>query len=210
MKKIIFISILTVGGLLFATLQPSVFHKKKSSKIVFRTGDIIYQSSDYGQSKAVKLATHSKYSHVGLVVIKEEKTFVLEAVQPVQMIPINDWIARSEDKKYCLQRLKSETDLTKFTSSLDSISEVMIGKNYDLLFEWSDEKLYCSELVWKVYKDVFGIQLCDLKQLEDFDLTHPYVKKIMTQRYGKKYPLEQSVVAPQDLYTSDLLLTLTE
>ena len=210
MKKIIFISILTFGGLLFAALQTSVFHGKTNSNITFKTGDIIYQSSDQGQSKAVKLATHSKYSHVGLVIVKESEVFVLEAVQPVQMIPINHWIERSKDKKYCLQRLKDSTDLSKFNTSLDSISNVMIGKNYDLLFEWSDEKLYCSELVWKVYKEVFGIELCDLKQLKDFDLTHPYVKKIMTQRYGKKYPLEQSVVAPEDLYKSNLLITLTE
>jgi hypothetical protein len=27
------------------------------------------------------------------------------------------------------------------------------GKPYDLYFEWNDEIIYCSELVWKIYKN---------------------------------------------------------
>ena len=177
----------------------------------FKSGDIIYQSSDYQQSKAIKLATHSKYSHVGLVIVNERKeTMVLEAVQPVQMIPIKTWIERNPEKEFCLQRLKTNLDVHNNKSQLDSMSKALIGKNYDLLFVWSNEKFYCSELVWKIYNEVFDIQLSTLKQLKDFDLNDPFVKKILTQRYGANIPYTQNVVAPQDLYESSLLSTVYE
>ncbi len=71
-------------------------NKSTNAEYTFKTGDIIYQSSDYQQSKAIKLATHSKYSHVGLIIVNDKKeTMVLEAVQPVQMIPIKAWIERN-------------------------------------------------------------------------------------------------------------------
>lgn len=184
--------------------------QKSKEEFVFKTGDIIYQSSDQGQSKAVKLATHSKYSHVGMVVVTDSGNYVLEAVQPVQYLEIKKWIARDPNKKYCVQRVKETRDFNNNNAALKTKMTTLLGKNYDILFEWSDEKFYCSELVWKVYKEVYGIELSSLKQLKDFDLTHPYVKDMLEQRYGKNLPLEQEVVAPQDLYESVLLQTLVE
>ena len=35
----------------------------------------------------------------------------------------------------------------------------MNNKDYDLYFEWSDDKIYCSELVWKIYKNGADIEL---------------------------------------------------
>jgi hypothetical protein len=33
---------------------------------------------------------------------------------------------------------------------MKATGEGFLGKDYDLTFGWSDERLYCSELVWKV------------------------------------------------------------
>lgn len=209
MKKLTFIALFTlVSVLLIALKKPDLLDDIPS--VEYQTGDIIYQSSNYGQSKAVKLATHSKYSHVGMVLNTDSGVFVLEAVQPVQIMPINSWIARSKSKDYCLQRLLKNQDLEIYNEGLEKFIHENVGKNYDLLFEWSEDRLYCSELVWKVYKEVYGIELSNLKQLKDFDLTHPYVKGMLAERYGKTLPLEQSVVAPQDLYESNLLKIIVE
>ena len=35
--------------------------------------------------------------------------------------------------------------------------EAFRGKSYDLTFEWNDEKIYCSELIWKIYQRAVGI-----------------------------------------------------
>ena len=48
-----------------------------------QTGDIIFQISRSSQSKAIQLATHSDYSHTGMLVIRNKKPYVFEAVGPV-------------------------------------------------------------------------------------------------------------------------------
>jgi uncharacterized protein YycO len=219
-KSSILVLLLLCFGIVFCGMQ--FFQKTKFKTLIqknktqtslknFKTGDIIFQSSDYGQSKAIKLATHSKYSHVGLVLVTDSGDFVLEAVQPVQVIPIEEWIKRDEKQKYCLMRLKdSSVALTSLDKELKNWVTDNVGKNYDLLFEWSNEKLYCSELVWKVYKEVYKIELSTPKELKDFDLTNPYVQQLMKQRYGKNIPYTQKVVAPEDLYKSDKLLIINE
>ena len=53
-----------------------------------KVGDIIFQSSNSGQSRAIQLATHSKYSHVGLIFNENDQWMVYEAVQPVCVTPL--------------------------------------------------------------------------------------------------------------------------
>src|SRR5882757_7813435 len=62
-----------------------------------REGDIIFQTSLSAQSKAIQLATHSQYSHCGIIHIKGNEHFVYEAVEPVKWTPLNKWISRGQD-----------------------------------------------------------------------------------------------------------------
>ena len=39
------------------------------------------------------------------------------------------------------------------------VGESFRGRPYDLTFEWSDERIYCSELVWKIYERALGIEI---------------------------------------------------
>lgn len=43
-----------------------------------QTGDIIFQTSLSSQSQAIQLATHSDYSHTGMIVIREKKRMSLK------------------------------------------------------------------------------------------------------------------------------------
>jgi len=63
-----------------------------------------------------------------------------------------------------------------------------LGKPYDLTFEWDDRRIYCSELVWKVYKEGLGIEVGQLAKLQDFDLSNPVVRRKMRERYGNRVP----------------------
>jgi len=49
----------------------------------FHDGDIIFHESLSGQSKALKLATKSRYTHVGIMFKENGKWIVYEAAQPV-------------------------------------------------------------------------------------------------------------------------------
>ena len=74
--------------------------------IALRDGDIIFQTSQSSQSEAVQRATHSKYSHMGLILTREGKPFVFEAVNPVRFTPLKSWIQRGKGAHYVVKRLK--------------------------------------------------------------------------------------------------------
>ena len=77
-----------------------------------------------------------------------------------------------------------------------------------MTFEWSDDKIYCSELIWKVYQRGTGIELGKLEKLSDFDLTSEAVKKKMQERFGDKIPTEEIVISPLAIFDSELLMTV--
>ena len=85
-----------------------------------------------------------------------------------------------------------------------------MNKNYDLYFEWSDDKIYCSELLWKIYKNGAGIELCKLEKLKNFNLKNQTVQNILKERYGNNVPLEENVVAPLQIVDSKIVETIID
>ncbi len=181
---------------------------KNKTEQKFQEGDIIFQTSNSLQSKAIQLATKSKFSHVGIIMKIKGELVVLEAVQPIKLTPIQTWIKHGEKSSYSLKRLiKSDSILTKSVlAKMRTKGNSWLGKNYDIAFDWSDKKLYCSELVWKLYKDGCGIEVGKLKKLKNYDLSHPIVKEALKQRYGANIPLEEKMISPQAIFESDLLI----
>jgi uncharacterized protein YycO len=114
------------------------------------------------------MATQSQYSHVGVIFINRGKTFVYEAVQPVKLTPIDEWIKRGENEHFVVKRLKNANEiLTKENQKkLQNEGLKFIGRKYDLYFGWSDKRIYCSELVWKIYKRALKIEVGKLDSLK--------------------------------------------
>jgi len=184
--------------------------KKLADQGEIKNGDLIFQTSLSGQSKAIQVATHSKYSHCGLIYKDGNDFFVFEAVQPVKRTQLDKWIARGQNGKFVIKRLKNaEQVLTPATlQKMKQVGEEFTGKNYDLTFEWSDNKIYCSELIWKVYQKATGLEVGKLQKLSDFDLTNEVVKKKMIERYGDKIPMNEIVISPSSIFESQLLTTV--
>ena len=86
--------------------------------------------------------------------------------------------------------------------------EVFNKKNYDIYFGWSDESVYCSELVWKIYKNSLNIEIGELKKLKEFNLEHPVVSQKLHERYGENIPYNEPVISPGDMFDSELLETV--
>nr|WP_252357986.1 YiiX/YebB-like N1pC/P60 family cysteine hydrolase [Escherichia coli] len=82
-----------------------------------QTGDIIFQISRSSQSKAIQLATHSDYSHTGMLVMRNKKPYVFEAVGPVKYTPLKQWIAHGEKGKYVVRRV--EGGLSAYSALFD-------------------------------------------------------------------------------------------
>ena len=222
MKKTL-ITILTIGILIFLGYWATIMYqfvegvKKDAVRLEkfkleqkIQNGDIIFQTSKSNQSRAIQLATNSKYSHMGIVYENDGQFFVYEAVEPVKLTLLTDWIDCGEDKHYVIKRLKNSREvLTEdVLTKMKKIGEQYKGKPYDIYFEWSDDKIYCSELVWKIYKDATGIEIGKLEQLSDFDLNNDIVKAKMKERYGKNIPLDEKVISPAAMFNSDRLITI--
>ncbi|MBW3519663.1 YiiX family permuted papain-like enzyme [Flavobacterium sp. NKUCC04_CG] len=176
----------------------------------WKNGDVIFQTSRSSQSKAIQIATNSKYSHCGIIFLDGEDYFVFEAGDQVQRTPLKEWIARGEEQHFVVKRLKNADEVltSAVLKKIKNIGEAWQGKDYDWAFEWSDDKIYCSELVWKMYQKTTQVELGQLKTLRDFDLTHPEVQKKLKERYGNDIPFEEPVIAPQDVFESENLQTV--
>ena len=179
-------------------------------KSLAENGDIIFHTSRSSQSKAIQIATKSKYSHMGIIYINDGKYYVYEAIQPVKLTPLDEWIKRGENEHFVIKRLKnSKSILTKEKmQKLKKAGEKYNGKNYDIYFEWSDDKIYCSELVWKMYKEATGLEIGKLEKLKDFDLPDKIVKSKITERYGNNIPMNEPVISPESMFNSELLNTV--
>lgn len=171
-----------------------------------KEGDIIFQSSQSEQCKAVQLATNSIYSHCGIIFFRNGEYQVLEAVQPVTYTSLKNWISQGINGHFAIKRLKNREVLTSKTlRKMKNMGNMFLNKNYDTTFEWSDDKLYCSELIWKIYQRATGIKIGELQQLRDMNLSSDLVKKIMKERYGTNIPLDETVITPVAIFESDLL-----
>ncbi len=211
------ISIAVLAILTCATLEMHHFaagvvqdsHKNENLNVtnIIQEGDIIFQTSQSSQSKAIQLATHSKYSHVGIVFFIKGRPMVLEAIQPVKYTALAKWIERGEDRRYVIKRLKKADSIPSepHLEKMKKLADEYLGTSYDYYFEWSDDKLYCSELVWKIIHEGTGLKVGKLQHLSDFDLSPPAVKKIIQKRYGQDVPLEEEVIAPSGIFESELL-----
>lgn len=206
--KLLAIAVLfCLAGIYF--LMTTGFAEKQTN--IYQNGDIIFQTSQSKQCTAVRIATRSIYSHCGIIYIEKGKVYVYEAVGPVKFTPFNEWIQHGKDAKYVVRRLKDPANLdpamyTKVKAAGDKYN----GKPYDIYFGWSDDKMYCSELVWKMYKQGANLEVGKLQKLKDFDLSDKNVKAILKERYGDNIPLEEVVISPQSIYESELLETVKD
>lgn len=177
-----------------------------------RNGDIVFQTSRSAQSLAIQIATKSPYSHMGIVYLQDGAPFVFEAVQPVKLTPLESWIDRGEHGKFVAKRLRdADTVLTSSTlQAMRAAGEALAGKDYDLYFEWSDDRIYCSELVWKIFERGAGIRLGELATMADFDLSHPTIQAKIKERFGDGVPLDEVVVSPAAMFEAENLVTVFE
>ncbi|MBI5845736.1 MAG: YiiX family permuted papain-like enzyme [Deltaproteobacteria bacterium] len=206
-RKRMIAALIALAALLFLMAAPVLSGAPSYLPI---DGDIIFQTSKSSQSRLVQTATASPLSHMGLVFIEKGRPVVYEAVGPVRVMPLKDWIKRGEGEKFEVKRLKNVKELLKASAvrKLKASARTFLGKNYDARFQWSDESIYCSELVWKAYDRTLGIKLCPLKKMKDFNLADKAVKTELEKRHNGRIPMDEPVVAPVDIYRSKLLVTV--
>lgn len=175
----------------------------------WKAGDIVFQQSISPQCEAIQCATHSPWTHVGVVLKHEGQWMVLEAIHPVSYTPVEEFMERSQGK-VLVKRLKDTSALTpEVLRCMHAYGEANEGKYYDMEFGWSDERLYCSELVYKLYMSCTGLSVGKPQPLSAFDLSHPVVQETLEERYDAQIPLNELMIAPGAMADSPLLVTLS-
>ncbi len=177
-----------------------------------RDGDLVFQRSRSAQSRAISVATHSPYTHMGVIYMVRDRPMVLEAARQVTLTGLEDFVERGVGGHFVVKRLHdADAVLTpEVTRRLREVGDSFRGRPYDLAFAWDDERLYCSELAFKLYEQAVGVTLGELQRLADFDLSHPAVRLLLRKRYGEAVPLEAQVISPASIFADPRLATVLE
>lgn len=160
-------------------------------------GDIVLHQSRSAQSAALRAATGSPYTHVGLVFRRSGRWEVLEAVQPVRWTPLEAWLARGAGEHIVVVRASEPLSVDE-VRRIRGKAESYLGRSYDLLFQWSDDRIYCSELVYKAYAAA-DRAIGDLVPLRSFDLDAAPVRALIERRAAEGLNREERVVAPSSM-----------
>jgi len=198
--------------LLFSFVVLSSFACGRGHLPPVQEGDIFFQTSLSAQSAAIQKATNSPFSHMGIILMKDRKPFVFEAVATVRYTPLDKWIKRGKGSHFVVKRLSNASSVLTPANlaHLRKTAKTFEGKPYDLTFEWSDRRIYCSELVWKIYQKTTGVEIGQLQKLREFKLDDPAVQQKMKERYGNQIPLDEPVISPVAMFNSQLLQVVAQ
>lgn len=159
-------------------------------------GDLIFIQSQTEQAAAIAESTGSTWTHVGVIVKKAGEWYVAEAVGPLQVNSLRSFIARSKSKAYKVMRFKYFSQ--KMVPQL-YVNLYKYNQPYDIFFEFSDERIYCSELTYKVMQAVTGHPIGQLQKVGELKLDGPYTKRLIEERLtaiGKELNLEEPIITP--------------
>ncbi|WP_430614034.1 YiiX/YebB-like N1pC/P60 family cysteine hydrolase [Flavobacterium sp. JP2137] len=124
-------------------------------KLVLQSGDLIFQNLQCGpMCDAINEVTtgykNLKFNHIGLVVLKEDQAFVIEAGgQSVKSTPLQQFLSYSSQTMY-LGRVKEA--YTSLIPEAIAFATEQIGLPYDDDFLYDNGKYYCSELIYDAFK----------------------------------------------------------
>lgn len=186
--KTLFIFIVLFSTAVFADIANL---EKKISE-----GDVIFIQSQTQQAKAIAEATGSLWTHVGIIIKQAGSWQVAEAVGPLQVNSLKSFIGRSRNGSYKVMRFKpfSPRMLPQLYVNLYKYNQP-----YDIFFEFSNERIYCSELTYKVFKDTTGQPMGVLQRTGDLKLDGPFVKQLIEERLtsiGKELNREEPIITP--------------
>jgi hypothetical protein len=202
--------LLHIPVIFFFTLIVTIAQAASSPTDKFQNGDLIFHQSKSRQAAAILEATGSPWSHVGMLFQKGKDWYVAEAIQPVRVTPLQTFIARGRDNSYRVYRVRGITDSQVI--ALEDAILPQLGKNYDIFFEWSDDTLYCSELVYKSLFAATGREIGLVQKFSDLNLNGPLIQELIRQRYkdtGKTFSPNEPIVTPvSQLEDSELDLVI--
>ncbi|MEA1973534.1 MAG: YiiX/YebB-like N1pC/P60 family cysteine hydrolase, partial [Candidatus Cloacimonadota bacterium] len=125
------------------------------------------------------------------------KYTVIEASSTVREIPLETWIQNGINGEYAIFRYNmNESDSKKVVEN----ARKFLGIPYDVQFHPSDNKMYCSELVYKAFDRALGVKIGKEENISKFIEKASKVKsqkleKMISSRFRGKLP-NHNLVTP--------------
>lgn len=166
-------------------------------KYVPQEGDVIFQSLPNGPIVwAIEGVTRSPYSHCGIVAKRDGQWFVYEAYRGVSATRLKTFLFRGRGGGFAVYRLL-DYHRHHIPQTL-ACCETYLGRPYDIRYRLDDEKIYCSELIYKAYRDATeGERLGDLSRFGDMNW-QPY-EILIKQVEGGEVPVDCAMITPVEL-----------
>ncbi len=156
-------------------------------------GDILFQSLPHGELvDAIEGITRSPWSHCGVLIQRDGKWVVVEALGEVRETPLSDWIVRSRGGHFAARRVKGLTPSDR-QHLKDALARFM-GRPYDFSYAPDDKAIYCSELVYKAYETASHRSLGQWQKLGELNWK-PF-EGFVRQMEGGALPLGRPMITP--------------
>lgn len=144
-----------------STESSKEINKSTQSGFKLRPGDLLFQDSDCGPfCESIERVTFgfrgAKFSHVGMVVRADKDTVTIyEAITAgVVATPLDIFLNRSFDEdgnsKVAVGRFKGP--YRHLLPKAIAFAHSTLGTAYDDVFDITNEKYYCSELIYEAFK----------------------------------------------------------
>lgn len=165
------------------------------SQYDFRDGDIVFQHLPSKLGSVICEVTDSPLSHCGMIVHRGGEPWVLEAVGPVRYIRLAKWLKQGDRGRFAQMRVK-EASGEQIAAAIRE-AELLLGRPYDIQYELDEEKIYCSELVYKAYERGAGIEVGSREILGDLNWRsqEAFIRAIA----GGELPLKRVMVTPASI-----------
>lgn len=145
------------------------------------SGDLIFETVvNNPQALPIMIATASIYTHVGLVHKHPDGYTVIHATNPVEEVPLRDFVRLGWGEKIKIMRYTGLNDAQREAIARDA--EHYIGRGYNFVFYMKNPEIYCSELPYLA----FGSQHVELGKLEkigDLNMNNFATRKLFKERW---------------------------
>ncbi len=136
-----------------------------NTKKLIHNGDIIFRNGTDEVSRAARTMNRAdtSYSHCGLVFIENDTVFVYHALggsynpsQKLRRDPIDSFCTPKDHDRFALYRYNmNNVMIEKLATTVSGYYKA--GLRFDLYFNFfSDDKMYCSEFVFKSLNKAYG------------------------------------------------------
>lgn len=146
---------MTLGGALFAVLLCAYIFAYMTTvrdPVEWKSGDLIVQDSKAEDILPLFAVDGSGVTHIGLVDVREDGAYVIEAADKVVATPVQEFMARGKQSAFAVYRIASLNDAQR--AQVVAAAQRQMGKPNDYFLRRSWDQLYSSELVRLAYSDI--------------------------------------------------------